>query len=298
MIELNISIINYRTAKLTAKCLKSILTKKWKTHYKIYVVDNGSNDGSLEYLKKNFPEVNFIESKKNLGFAGGHNLVLKSTSAKYFLILNSDVEVLENALDNFVQFMDKNDFAVAGCYLYNKDMTFQPNGGDLPTATPVFIWISGLDDILYFIREHLPSLHRKFKSYYSSGKEVGWVGGTAMLIRSDILEKIGFLDDHIFMYGEDIEFCLRAKKGGFKVGWTDNTKMVHMGGGSLNDPSYRQWVGELKGLRYIYKKHFNLPSQLLLWMSIYIFTFLRILAFAVVGRLQVSKTYAKVIANI
>lgn len=297
MIRLTISIINFKTKELTGRCLDSILAKTWKTSYQICLVDNDSRDGSVEYFKRKYPQVTLIESKENLGFAGGHNLVLKKLNTDYVLILNSDVEVLDKSLDNLVEFMEEEDFAIAGCLLLNKDGSFQPSGGDLPTLFPVFIWISGLDDILPIIRKHIPSLHRKFRNYYDGGN-VSWVGGTAMMVKKEVLEKIGYLDDKIFMYAEDIEFCLRAQKCGFKLGWTNNASMVHLGGASTKDAQFRQWLGEYKGLIYVYQKHFSILSQIILIMLIYIFTLVRILAFAVVGKLQVSKTYAKVFANL
>lgn len=297
MIDLVISIINYKTPQVTAKCIRSILEKKWKLSFEIWLVDNASGDHSVEYLRKNFIDLKIIESEKNLGFAGGHNLILKKAKARYFLILNSDVELLDGALDNLVELMDRRNYGIAGCMLLNTDKSFQPNGGDLPSLPSIFVWLAGLDDFLPILKKKLPSLHRNFLSYYKKG-EVGWVGGTAMIIRSKIFKKIGYLDDHIFMYAEDIEFCMRANTFGFKVGWTDDVRMIHSGGASLDDVHFRQWLGEFKGLIYIYEKHFGFISAFFLKILIYVFTSVRVLAFALAGKLEASKTYAKVIASI
>src|SRR4051812_48492871 len=99
MPDLTISIINYKTRDLTARCLDSILNKDWQIKFQIFLVDNASEDGSVEFFKKSYPKVKLIESKKNLGFAGGHNLVLKQVNTPYTLILNSDTEVFEEVLD-------------------------------------------------------------------------------------------------------------------------------------------------------------------------------------------------------
>ncbi len=298
MTKLQISIINYRTKELTEKTVKSITGKIWNTDYKITLVDNASNDDSIEYLKKKLPKIKLIESDKNLGFAGGHNLVLKDSDADYYLILNSDVEVKEGFLDNLVEFMDRSDFGIGSCKLLNKDGSFQPNGGDLPYFFPVLFWLSGMDDFLPGLKNKLPSLHRQYQSYYHGDKEMGWVGGTAMIIKKETLKKIGSLDDNIFMYAEDIEYCLRGARFGIKTGWTDKAELVHLGGASSLDPHFRQWVGEFKGLLYIYKKYFGITPTLVIKLLIYKFTILRMLAFLVLGKMEVVKTYAKVLKSI
>ena len=136
------------------------------------------------------------------------------------------------------------------------------------------------------------------KSFYKGDKEVGWVSGSVMAIKREILEKIGLLDDKIFMYGEDTEYCIRAIKKGFKVGWTDKATIVHIGGGSSKNPSFRQWLGEIKGLKYIYKKFNNKTEQLFLNILIYVSIILRIIAFSLIGKFNVSKLYGKILFNI
>jgi GT2 family glycosyltransferase len=298
MSKLAISIINFKTETLTEKCLKSILDKKWKSEIEIYVVDNDSKDGSLEYLEKKFPKVIFIKSDANLGFAGGHNLVLKKAKADFYLILNSDTEVMVESLDKLIEIMEEKDWGIASGMLLNSDGSFQAGGGDLPTLLAVFVWIAGLDDVLFPVREKLPSLHRKFKSYFKWEREIGWVGGTAMVIKRDVISKIGLLDERIFMYAEDVEYCLRARQAGFKVGFTPQAKIKHIGGASLDEPHFRQWLGEFKGLKYIYQKHFSALEQLVLNFLIIVFTLLRIIIFSILGKFSISKTYVKVLKNI
>lgn len=293
MPSLTISIINFRTKDLTEKCLKSILDKKWKIDPEIVVVDNASGDGSSEYLKDKFPKVKFIENDKNAGFAAGHNLVLEKTKSDYTLILNSDTEVMEGSLDKLVEFMEGSDFGIGSATLVNNDGSFQPAGGDLPNLWPVFVWLAGLDDFLPG-KEDLPSLHRKYKNYYKGG-EVGWVGGTAMIIKKSTIDKIGLLDGKIFMYAEDVEYCLRAHKAGIKVGFTDQASIKHLGGASSEEPHLRQWLGEFKGLKYIYKKHYGAFEQLVLDVLILFFVGLRIIIFTLLGKINVAKTYVEVL---
>lgn len=298
MDDLAVVVVNFNTIELTSLCLKSIFEKKWKINFKVWVVDNNSSDNSVIEIKKHFPQVGLIESKINLGFAGGNNLALKKVKARYVILLNSDTEVFEGSLDSIVDFMDRSGFGISSCKLIDKEGKLQPNAGDLPFGFSLLSWLGGLDDLLIGVRQYLPSFHRQFINYYHGEKEVGWVSGSVMVIRREVLSKIGLLDDMIFMYAEDTEYCIRAKKAGFKIGWTNEAKIKHLGGGSSPDPALKQWIGEFKGLLYIYKKYYGFLGELSLRLLIYFFIMIRMMAFFVTGKFKVSKTYGKVIANI
>jgi GT2 family glycosyltransferase len=296
--DLGVIILNYKTPELLKKCLESIYKYSWQRDIEVTVVDNHSEDESVEMIKKNFKSVKVIESAENGGFSKGNNLGLKGNKARMALLLNSDTEVREGSLDNLVDFMDRNSYGIGSCKLIFPDGKFQPNAGDSPTGLALFNWISGLDDFLPGIKKVLPSFHRQFEDYYKGDKEVGWVSGSVMVITKETLSKIGFLDENIFMYGEDVEYCLRAKNKRIKVGWTDSAKVMHVGGASSRNPSYNQWIGELKGLIYIYKKYYSFLALVLLKTLIYIFYFLRMLAFGILLKGEASKTYGKILFSI
>lgn len=298
MTDLSIIIVNYNTKKLTLKCLESILQKKWQHEVEIIVVDNASSDGSADAIKKEFRDVRLIESKENLGFAGGNNLGLKSASSKYILFLNSDTEVQSGALDRMIDFMSRSDYVICSCKLLNKDGTLQSNVGDLPALVPLLVWIAGLDDVLFPVRKLLPSFHRKFRDYYQGEKEVGWVSGSVFLVKKEVLDKIGAWDDKIFMYGEDVDLCFRAKRAGFKIGWTNQAEIIHLGGGSLSNPSVSQWRGEFTGLLYFYRKYYGISATVFLRLLIYAFGTIRMIAFFITGKPEVSKMYAKILISI
>lgn len=286
-----IVILSYNTRDILKKCLESIFNKNWENQFDIWVVDNASIDGSAEMVSKDFSKVNLVKNSQNLGFTGGNNTVLKKIESEIVILLNSDTEVLDRSLDELVYFLNKNDFSVASCKLLNSDKSLQPNAGNLPFGFSLVMWLSGLGSIF-------DSFHINKPNFYTGEKEVGWVSGSVMVIKQEVFKKIGFLDEGIFMYGEDVDFCLRAKKAGFKIGWTDKAQIVHLGGGSSSDPHFRQWLGEFKGLLYIYKKYYGLLASLLVRLMLYPFIVLRIFAFALIGRYSFSKTYAKILINL
>lgn len=295
--DLTVIILSFNTKQLLKDCLKSIFDKKWKHHIKVLIVDNNSSDGSADMVKKNFPQVQLLESDKNLGFTAGNNLGLKDLQSKYALLLNSDTLVLDGSLDNLVNFMDTSDYGIATCKLIDGAGKFQPNAGSLPTFLPMFFWLSGLDDILGHIFS-INSYQEREIDYYSKDREVGWVSGTAFIIKNQVLKKIGVLDENIFMYGEDVEYCMRASREGIKVGFTNQTEIIHFGGKSTFAPKFNQWKGEFKGLLYIYNKYYGFLAVALLRVLIYIFIIFRIIAFSLIGKLEFSKTYAKVFISI
>lgn len=295
--DLTIIILSFNTKDLLKDCLTSIFNKKWKHKIKVMVVDNCSYDESALMVKNNFPQVEIVESDKNLGFTGGNNLGLKNLKSTYTLLLNSDTRVTDGALDNLISFMETSDYGIASCKLVDGEGKFQPNAGLLPTFLPMFFWLSGIDDILGKIFSINSYQERKI-DYYNKDREVGWVSGTAMIIKDIVLKKIGFLDENIFMYGEDVEYCLRASKAGVKVGYTNQAEVVHLGGKSSSQPKVNQWKGEFKGLLYIYKKYYGFLASLLLRLMIYIFIIFRMVAFLLLGKSQFSKTYAKILFSL
>lgn len=297
MNELSIIILNYNTPRLIVGCLKSIISQRWRTKFEIVVVDNASTDDSVKVIKDRFPEIKLVQNETNSGFSAGSNLGLKHTQARYHLFLNSDTEVKKGCIDQLLNFIKLGDFGILSCKLINSDGSFQPNGGDLPTFSAIFNWLSNLDNLFTRFGIDLPSLHQTSLTYYQNNK-IGWVGGTAFLVKDEVIKKGGAWDENIFMYGEDIEWCLRATDMGFSVGWTDKAEIIHLGGGSSDRPQLRQWLGEFKGLIYLYKKHFGVVATLWLKVLIYLFVILRVIAFLLLGRLKYSFTYAKIIISI
>ncbi len=292
---LTISIINYKTKELTAKCLDSILKKDWKVKFQVVLVDNASEDGSVEFFKKNYTKVKLITSKNNLGFAGGHNLVLKQIDTRYVLILNSDTEIYDGVLDEMIEYMDKNPIiGIASCKILNSDGSLQPNAGDLPFGFALFNWLFNLESLGF----KSPSFHRNDDSFYEIAHKAGWVSGSFMMIKKEVIDKIGFLNEDFFMYMEDVEFCMRAKNRGFEIFINPAVWIKHLSGASSIDPRYRQWLGESKGLLLLYKKMYGILGEIGVKILIYFSTILRIIAFGIIGKGKVATTYAKVITSL
>ncbi len=294
MNDILVSIVSFNTKNLLRDCLKSVLNQKFKGKVEVWVVDNHSEDGSAEMVKEEFAKVSLTQNKDNIGFAKAQNMVLKKANTEYCLVLNPDTKMEEDTLEKMVKFMEENpECGIASCKLLYYDGKLQSNGGDLPFGFALLVWLYNLEWFGNF-----PNFHRTEKKYYDKVREVGWVGGTFMFIRKEVFKSIGFLDEKIFMYFEDTEFCYRAKSIGFKVMINPEVVVRHVSGASSKDPRFSQWAGEFKGLLYFYDKYFGAFAAFAVKILIYISLVLRISAFSILGKGVTAKTYAKVLLSI
>ena len=292
--ELSVIIVNWNTKKLLEDCLRSIFKFTKDVGFEIIIVDNGSEDGSQSMLKKKFPQVKLIPNKDNLGFAKANNQGIKIAKGKYVLLLNSDTYLIENSFKKLVEKADKcDDFGALGSLLLNEDRSVQQSVGFFPDLPQVFWWMTFIDDLPG--GTILKPYHVDHDSFYKSEHEVDWITGAAFLIPKKVTDKVGFLDDKIFMYGEDFEWCFRIKKAGFKVYFSPFAKIVHIGGGSVNKVRTNAFVGEFRGLEYFYKKYKGRTSLQILRFLLKMGTLLRIAAFAIFGRIKLAKSYVEVL---
>lgn len=294
--DVSIIIVSFNTREITLDCLNSIYANPPKFLFETIVVDNNSTDGTVEDIKKRFKDVRIIRNNENVGFSKANNQGFNVGRGKYFLLLNSDTIVDKGELDKLFEFANIANFGILSCKLLNRDGSLQPNFGDLPTMPAVIFWISGLDGLI----NSLPTTHQNHRKYYnSSDREVGWVSGSVMLVKREVVEKIKGFDEKIFMYGEDMEICMRAKMHRFKIGWTNLAKITHFGGkSSIGNPSYNQWLGEFKGVEYIYGKYYGGVASIILKLIFYLFIALRVVVFTLMGRINYAKSYAKIFTKI
>lgn len=295
--ELSIIIVSFNTSDLLRKCLskvyKALSFAKIEKISEVIVVDNASSDGSIGMLEKNFPKVVVIENSQNLGFAKANNLGIKKSSGKYILLLNSDTEVKNDALLKLLETIKADDnIGVVGGKLLNHDGALQPSVGFFPNLNKVFYWMFFLDDLPY-LNTLLKPYHVENKSFYNRQQLVDWVSGACFMLRREITEQTGFIDENIFMYGEEMEWCYRIKSRGFKVIFAPEVKILHHKGasGGLGTAGILE---EFKALLYFYKKHkpsWQLPLIRLILMS---GALLRIVIFGIMGRYKARlPLYAK-----
>ena len=292
--DLSVIIVNWNTTKLLEDCLRSIFNFTKDISFEVIVVDNGSKDGSQAMVKKKFPQVKLISNSNNLGFAKANNQGIKMAKGEYVLLLNSDTYLIENSFKKLVEKTNEFDeLGALGPLLLNEDRSIQQSVGFFPHLPQVFWWMTFIDDLPGGTT--LKPYHVDHDSFYKSKHEVDWVTGAAFLIPKKVIVTVGMLDEKIFMYGEDFEWCFRIKKTGFKVYFSPAAKIVHIGGGSVSKIRTNAYVGEFRSLMYFYKKYKSHASLQILRFLLKMGTLLRIVAFAIFGRIKTAKSYVEVL---
>ena len=277
--DLSIIVVNYKTKKITADCLRSIKASTDTLKKEVIVVDNGSEDGSIEYLKKRFPWTKVYSSGGNLGFARGNNFGVKKAKGKYVWLLNSDTIVNKTTIQTLYDLALMNNSKIASCRLKNKDGSIQPQGGYLPRLSKLVAWMWFIDDLPVLNKLINPYQQRSLE-YFKADQHPGWLGGTALLIKRDLYQKMNGLDKKIFMYGEDVEFCLRASHLKIKLDYFYKPSLVHLG--QASGSSRGAVLGEYKGLKYIYQKHYPIHKTLLLRFFLITGALLRVIIFGTI----------------
>ena len=231
--DLSIIILNYNTRDLLRDCLRSVLkSKKNSFAYEIIVVDNASVDGSVEMIKREFPQVKIIQSKENLGFAGGNNLALKKAQGKYILFLNSDTQVKPDAFQKMITFMDsdpKIGAATAKTMLVSGGMDPDCHRG-FPTPWASICYFLGFEKL--FPKSKIFGQYHQFYLDLNKIHEIDAGFGTFMFVRRQALTEVGSWDENYFFYGEDLDLFYRIKKAGWKVMFYPEPLLIHHKGAS------------------------------------------------------------------
>ena len=260
--KLSVVIVNYNVKHFLEQCLCSVFKAVGKIpSAEVIVVDNASSDGSVEYIRERFPNVNLIASDKNLGFARANNMAVRQSNGEYVLLLNPDTIVAENTFQQFVDFMDKHPEAGAcGAYMLHTDGTFAlESRRGLPTPFVAFCKMSGLTSLFPESR-----LFGRYYMRYLNENEVNpieIVSGAYMFLRREALDKVGLLDEDFFMYGEDIDLSYRILKGGYQNYFLPSP-ILHYKGESTKKSSYRYTHTFYQAMQLFFKKHYSHYSVL------------------------------------
>ena len=269
MVDLSIAIVNWNTKELLKACLESIFKQTRGLDYEVWVVDNGSSDGSAEMIRKEFPQVRLIENMTNVGFAKANNQILRQSSGEYVLLLNSDTQIIGNAIKELFHFMDAHPEAGAGgCQLLNRDGSLQASCGRFPKLISIFF---GGEIVNRFFKKIFKN--RTFFAEYGlnekdhhSFQDVDFVKGCCIILRKSALEKAGLLDENLFMYFEEMDLCYRIKQKGYKILYSPQPKVLHLGGQSsrlFSETVFRN----LNSQEYLFRKHYgNAHAFALKWV--------------------------------
>jgi GT2 family glycosyltransferase len=226
---LDIVIVSYRSRKLLRECLSSLRLYAPKKGGRIWVVDNASEDGTVEMVRSEFPEVELIASVENLGFSKANNLAIRRGNAPYVLALNPDTVMVESALDHMLELMESNPkIGISGCRLELPDGTFDHAARrSFPTPLGALAHFAGIGR-----SKKAPGKLAQYRAPSIENGPVDAVNGAFMLIRRSALEQVGLFDEGYWMYMEDLDLCYRFAEAGWTTWYDSSVKAVHVKAGS------------------------------------------------------------------
>ncbi len=256
-VKLSIIILCWNDLKVIGDCLRSIYATTRLTEFEVIIPDNGSTDGSIEFIRDNYPQVRLIQNGRNLRFAKANNVGIRDSCGEYVLILNPDTLIHEESLDRMVQFADKHPEAGAfACRVLNADGTYQGCIRPLPSIRSEWIAALHLNVLAHLSHWFEPGLYVDWNG--ESERTIGWMAGCFILIRADLLKSLGGFDEQFFYYHEDMDLCRRVWQSGHSILYTPEVSITHLGGQSTSkrfSPVGFALDAQITRYRYFYKHY-------------------------------------------
>jgi hypothetical protein len=285
--DISVIIVAWNAKPYLELCLESLAEAPPRRSMEIIVVDNASADGSAEMIESRFPQVRVIRSTENLGFSRGNNVGIRQCQGRYIALVNPDVIVFPDCLDNLVDFLDQNPkVGNAGPRVFNPDMTQQSTCRRFPTLWNNFCSATGMaaafKNSKLFAGEHM--------WYFPHDRtlSVDVLVGCFSMIRREAFDQVGLLDENLFMYGDDVDWCRRCWKAGWRVMFFPGARAIHDRGKTTAAYPVRFAVAQQKSVLYYWRKHHGFWGEVGM-ASLVLFHHLLRYSFAVVSELGRGK---------
>lgn len=253
---------------MIANCLQSIYANTHSTEFEVIVSDNGSTDGSVEFIRKDYPLVRVVENGSNLRFAKGNNVGIRVSSGEYVLILNPDTVIHDGSLDRLIAFADKHPEAGAfGCRVLNSDGSYQESARPFACILGEWILALYLKPLGCLSNRLLPGVYVGWKG--DTQRIVQWLSGCFILVRGDLLKRIGGFDEQFFYYYEDMDLCRRLWEAGYSIIFTPEMTITHLGGQSTKRfAAAFKLDSQITRYRYYYKYYGRKGARRARWVSL------------------------------
>lgn len=257
--KLSVVIICWNDLRVIPECLRSIYAGTHSIDFEVLVSDNGSMDGSVEFIRQNYPYVRVLENGANLGFGKGNNVGIRASNGDYVLILNPDTIIHDGALDRLVHFADKHPAAGAfGCRVLNPDGTYQTSARLFPTVRRYWVSALGLKKLANVSRMFLYEDYPRW--FGETERLIDWQSGCCVMFRGNLLRSLGGFDEQFFYHFEEVDLCRRVWSSGHPILFTPEAVITHLGGQSVGRFPVRFEIEKHRNrYRYFYK-HFGPPA--------------------------------------
>jgi len=253
--DLSVIIINWNTKDLLLDCLQSLEDNLAVESREIFVVDNGSTDGSQSAVKERFTAVKLIENGRNLGFARANNKALRQAGGRFLLLLNSDTVVPEGAIEGLMHTLEADpSIGIGGLQLLKADGVLQNSIYAFPSLATELTNKS-------LLRRIFPAKFLGKEQNITSPVEVDGIIGSCMLVRREAMEQVGLLDEDYFFFFEETDWCLRMRKAGWKVVFDPRYRVWHLQGRSVSQVNVRARIEYWRSRYTYFAKHFGLGAR-------------------------------------
>lgn len=261
--SLSILVVTYNSADVIGACLRSVLDTAPSTDVEVIVVDNDSSDGTPQLIRASFPQVNLVESRRNLGFASGNNEAAQRASGQLLLLLNPDTVVQPGAFSAMMAAFADPAVGVAGALLTDAEHRPAMSYGAFPTLSWALAQTAPLGRL--GVRS---GLQVGVAPQGEESHDVDYVSGACLMVRHGVWEGLGGLDDSFFAYFEETDFCLRAGRAGWRVRFMADAEVQHLEGASFAGRSVERTVRYYEGLLHFFSKNMGVGRTLVLraWM--------------------------------
>jgi GT2 family glycosyltransferase len=256
-IEISVVVVGWNASHYLELCLDSLAKAPPRRCMEVLVVDNASSDDSVEMVETKFPWVKLIKSQENLGFSKGNNVAIRQARGRYIALVNPDVIVFPGCLDALADFLDQNPkVGNVGPRVFNPDMSMQSTCRRFPTLWNNFCSSSGLSSKFknsrFFAGEHM------FYFPHDRTLAVDVIVGCFSFIRREAFDQVGLLDEDLFMYGDDVDWCRRARNAGWQVVFYPGGQAIHDRGKITAPYPVRFAVAQQRSVLYYWKKHHSI----------------------------------------
>jgi N-acetylglucosaminyl-diphospho-decaprenol L-rhamnosyltransferase len=266
--ELSIIVVNWNTRDLLAQCLVSLHENITDLSFDVWVVDNASQDDSVDMVGTSFPKVHIITNTRNEGFARANNQAMYASRGRFMLLLNSDAAATSGAIQALLSLAQQRPSAgIVGAQLINCDGSFQASHSRFPSLRQEFLILTGLGRLVHgrWYPSHGPEENK-------SPRQVDYVEGACLLVRRQALEHVGGLDEDYFMYAEDVDWCYAMQQCGWEVWYHPGAQIIHHGSGSSRHLQTQREANLCRSRVRFFRKHYGNTATFFLKILIYCLT--------------------------
>lgn len=256
--EVSIIIVNYRGVEYTTQCIRSILSTDVKLPYEVIVVDNHSEDGSVQVLRSQFPDIRVIEAEENRGFGAANNAGANIAEGDFLFFLNNDTKILDDCFTPLINFLrEHRDCGIVAPKLIYPDGRFQLSYGRYPS-------------LLNELRTKRLSREEENITPPDIPQKKEWVTGAALCLRKELFLSIGGFDETYFMYFEDADLCRRITQAGYTIYYIPTVSIIHFKGMSHTSKKNTIYLEYRRSQLRYYRKHSSFVQ--LIFLKAYLFT--------------------------